>query len=149
MGRSAGGGNLTSVGPTDIFAVKFNSAGVHQWSQNFGGADSQAGVSVAADATENVIIAGVALPAFDFDISVIKLNPAGVPRCHHFGKLDQYVTSVAADAINVLSPAFDGNVDWGRLCNARVRPMLYREVLPGDELTVAASPTCPTIKGGR
>jgi hypothetical protein len=137
-----GGGNLTSVGPTDIFAVKFNSAGVHQWSQNFGGADGQAGVSVAADATENVIIAGVALPAFDFDISLIKLNPAGASRWTKYfgGALDQYVTSVAADAMgNVLVTGyFTGAVDFGggALNSAGSTDIFIAKFAPGPQPTI-------------
>ncbi len=137
-----GGGNLTSVGPTDIFVVKFSAAGVHQWSQSFGGAGSQAGVSVATDATDNVLIAGVALTGFDFDISVIKLNPAGVPRWNSFfgGALDQYANSVAADAMGnvVLTGYFSGAVDFGggSLTSAGSADVFVAKFAPGDEPTI-------------
>ncbi len=59
-----GGGPLTSHPLDDIFLVKFNSAGVHQWSKSFG--DSKVNIatevqwptSLAIDPSGNVIIAG-------------------------------------------------------------------------------------------
>jgi len=53
-----GGGPLASAGNRDIYVVKFNAVGVHQWSQRFGDANSQYASSVTTDAGENMIITG-------------------------------------------------------------------------------------------
>ena len=148
-----GGGDLTSVGPTDIFVVKFNSAGVHQWSKSFGGADNQAGVSVAADATDNVIIAGVTLPAFDFDISLIKLNPAGVPRwtSNFGGALDQYATSVTTDDMGdiIIAGYFAGTVDFGGglLTSAGSTDVFIAKFSLGDEPMIVDVADVPNDQG--
>ena len=48
-----GGGDLTSANA--MFVAKFNAAGIHEWSQRFGGAY---GASVATDGNENVVATG-------------------------------------------------------------------------------------------
>jgi hypothetical protein len=53
-----GGGNLVSAGSDDIFLAKYNEVGVHQWSQRFGSATSDAGRCVAVDASGNVLVTG-------------------------------------------------------------------------------------------
>ena len=53
-----GGANLVSLGSGEVFVAKYNSLGVHQWSQRFGGTSSDGGTSVAVDAAGNVLVAG-------------------------------------------------------------------------------------------
>jgi Kazal-type serine protease inhibitor domain len=54
-----GGGVLTSAGGSDIYLAKFNTAGVHQWSDRFGDARSpQSGDAVTVDAVGNVYFGG-------------------------------------------------------------------------------------------
>lgn len=53
-----GGADLPGAGSNDVFVAKFNSGGIHQWSQSFGDATSQVGNSVTADASGNVVATG-------------------------------------------------------------------------------------------
>ena len=62
-----GGANLVSAGSSDMFLAKYNSAGVHQWSQRFGGASGgDSGYGVAVDASDNVVMAGTFNGTTDF-----------------------------------------------------------------------------------
>jgi hypothetical protein len=61
-----GGANLTSTGDTDIFVAKFSPAGVHQWSQRFGGLFADQALSVAVNASGDVIVAGYFEGTVDF-----------------------------------------------------------------------------------
>jgi hypothetical protein len=54
-----GGGVLTSAGDADIFVAKFKSNATHLWSKRFGGELYQYARSVAVDASEDVIVAGL------------------------------------------------------------------------------------------
>ena len=53
-----GGGSLTSAGGVDAFVAKFSSAGSHLWSKRFGGANNDAGNSVAVDSSGNAVVTG-------------------------------------------------------------------------------------------
>ena len=53
-----GGGNLTSVGAGDIFLVKYDASGLHQWSKRVGGSVGENGDAVAVDPVGNVVITG-------------------------------------------------------------------------------------------
>ena len=53
-----GGGPLVSAGADDIFLVKLNTDGVHQWSQRFGAAGDDYGLALAIDGSNNVFLAG-------------------------------------------------------------------------------------------
>src|SRR5678816_4472213 len=56
---SFGGATLVSAGGSgDVFVAKYNPAGLHQWSQRFGGTDEDEGLGIAADANGNVIVGG-------------------------------------------------------------------------------------------
>jgi hypothetical protein len=83
-----GGFLLASAGSTDVFVAKYNSNGVHQWSQRFGGTSADAGASIATDAASNVIITGFFPTTINFggstltsaastDIFLAKLNSGG------------------------------------------------------------------------
>src|SRR5262245_54871701 len=85
-----GGGDLHTGMFSDIFLAKFNAAGVHQWSRGFGdGQFNDVGLSVATDASGNVIVTGTFEGTVNFgggnltsagsdDIFVAKFNAAGV-----------------------------------------------------------------------
>jgi hypothetical protein len=62
-----GGGNLVSAGGTDIFVAKYNSTGVHQWSQRFGSTftDSGQGI-VTAPGGAIVYVTGYFMGTVDF-----------------------------------------------------------------------------------
>lgn len=62
-----GGGDLTSAGMFDMFAAKYNTSGMHQWSRRFGdAAGSQYARAVTTDAAGNVYIAGEVESGIDF-----------------------------------------------------------------------------------
>jgi hypothetical protein len=62
-----GGNALTSLGGSDVFLAKLNSAGGHVWSKRFGdGADLQVGHGIAADATNNILLTGFFNGVVDF-----------------------------------------------------------------------------------
>jgi hypothetical protein len=86
---SMGGGDLVSVGQNDIFLAKFNTNGVHQWSQRFGSTSFDETNSVAVDASGNVIMGGGFTGTVDFgggalvsvgagDVVLAKYNTNGV-----------------------------------------------------------------------
>jgi len=84
-----GGSNLVSAGDPDVFLAKYNAAGVHQWSQRFGGTGLDGAASIAVDASGNVIISGDfqgtanfgganLVSAGNLDTFLAKYNTAGV-----------------------------------------------------------------------
>jgi hypothetical protein len=81
-----GGGGLSSGGGNDIYVAKFTSSGTHLWSEGFGGAGDQSGLSLATDAASNVVVTGYFAQTIDFgggtltsagsdDIFLAKLAP--------------------------------------------------------------------------
>jgi hypothetical protein len=51
-----GGGTLT--GPEGFFLMKLNDAGIHQWSQRFGGANNDDAEGLVVDDDDNILLAG-------------------------------------------------------------------------------------------
>jgi Beta-propeller repeat len=49
---------IVSAGSTDIYITKYNSGGIEQWVQRYGGVDSESGNSIALDALNNIYITG-------------------------------------------------------------------------------------------
>jgi len=101
-------GNLdgnTSAGGKDVFLVKFNSAGVKQWTQQMGTSSLDTGISIDVDSMDNVYIAGSTGGNLDgnnltgvYDSIVVKYNSAGVKQwSRQFGTS----SSDGAHAINV------------------------------------------------
>ncbi|MDQ4120650.1 MAG: SBBP repeat-containing protein [Acidobacteriota bacterium] len=73
-----GGGALTNVstqGYPDIYVVKYNSTGVHQWSKAFGGSSFDAGRDIKVDGSGNPVITGYFYEAANFGGAT--LNSAG------------------------------------------------------------------------
>jgi hypothetical protein len=54
----AGGGNLTSAGSNDIFALKLDSNGVYQWALRAGGTGDDRGLGIAVDSFGDVDLTG-------------------------------------------------------------------------------------------
>jgi hypothetical protein len=84
-----GGSTLTSLGLRDLFVVKFNAAGVHQWSKRFGDAADQQSASMLVDYTDMIYWTGHFAGAVNFgggaltsaggnDAFLAKLDAAGV-----------------------------------------------------------------------
>jgi peptidoglycan hydrolase-like protein with peptidoglycan-binding domain len=83
-----GGGNVTSAGGSDIFALKLNSSGTFQWVNTFGGTSDDIGIDIAIDSSDNAYITGYFQGTVNFgggditsagsiDIFVLKLNSSG------------------------------------------------------------------------
>ncbi len=123
-----GGGGLVGAGGTDIFLARYSATGVYQWSWRFGGTGSDAGTSVAVDASGNVFVTGSFTGTVDFgggglvsaggtDIFLAKYDADGTYQwSQRFGGTSTDVGySVAADgAGNVfLTGFFNGTVDFG------------------------------------
>ena len=123
-----GGSDLTSAGGIDIFVAKYDAAGVHQWSQSFGGTLAEAGNGVAVDGSGNVLVTGAfqgtvnfggsdLTSAGDRDIFVARYNSAGVHQwSQRFGStLDDRGFAVALDGSGsaLVTGAFEGTVNLG------------------------------------
>jgi len=119
---------ITSNGAADILLMKFNAAGVAQWYKGFGDTLVDEAVSVALDASGNVVVTGNFRGTVNFgggalvsaglkDIFVAKFDPAGVHQwSQRFGDAsDQSATSVAVDASGnvIICGAFTGTVNFG------------------------------------
>jgi DNA-binding response OmpR family regulator len=102
-----GGGLLTSTAGnvgSDIFLAKYSSSGVHIWSKHFGGGyGNNYGVSVAVDASDNVIAAGMYYLGADFGGGSLSLK----------GSLDIYVAKFSASGTYIWSKGFGSpNADY-------------------------------------
>ncbi|MBI3562136.1 MAG: SBBP repeat-containing protein [Gammaproteobacteria bacterium] len=87
-GSTKGGldGN-TNVGSDDLFVVKYDSAGVRQWTRQLGSIDSDIAKSVATDAGDNVYVTGNTLGGLDgntgtgrSELFVVKYDSTGVKQ---------------------------------------------------------------------
>ncbi|MBM45871.1 MAG: hypothetical protein CL458_06390, partial [Acidimicrobiaceae bacterium] len=124
-----GGGNVSSNNNSrDVFVTKYNAAGVHQWTNAFGGTDIDIGFEVAVDSSGNVYTTGYFHGTVDFgagdvnavgqqDVFVIKLNSSGAHQWTTTlgGTATDYGFGVAFDtAGNVyVTGRFAGTVDFG------------------------------------
>lgn len=84
-----GATSLASSGSSDIFITKINNAGVYQWAVKAGGSGNDRGLSIALDASNNVLITGYFNGTADFasttltsaglqDVFIAKYSTAGV-----------------------------------------------------------------------
>lgn len=123
-----GGGNLTSAGLSDIFLVKFDAAGTHQWSQRFGGASSSQALAIAISPAGQVWIGGWLNGSVDFgggvlasvggdDVFLASFSSSGAHEfSQRFGDAgSQQCRALAVDASgNVcITGFFAGSVDFG------------------------------------
>jgi len=122
-----GGSNLTSLGGSDIFLAKFNSAGTHQWSKRFGdAASSQAGEDVELDALSGVILlgdfegtanfGGSTLTADGEDTFVARFSNAGTHSWSRLlpGEGDSFAAALAIDPTSLyVAGGFEGTIDLG------------------------------------
>lgn len=126
---TVGGSVLQSPGLDDAFVMKLGPDGSARWAFSAGGgpATSECGFRVAADASDNVIVAGdfnglvtfeqTHLTAGKSDIFLAKLDPMGIPIwSHRYGDLEDDIAGgllVAPSGRIVLAGAFQGTVDFG------------------------------------
>jgi hypothetical protein len=126
-----GGGNLTSVGFDNLFLVKFDANGVHQWSRRYGATGmnaSQQTLDVAVDDLGNVRYTGWFASAIDFgggnltsagldDVFLVKLDAAGAHQwSRRFGSLgDDRGMSIDVDPAGnaTMAGTYTGTVDFG------------------------------------
>ena len=89
LSTSLGGGTLNSAGAGDVFLAKYNSNGVHQWSQRFGSTNTDIGWAVGVDGSGNVILGATFNGTVNFggvnlvgagndDIALAKYNSSGI-----------------------------------------------------------------------
>jgi len=123
-----GGGDLTSVGISDIFVAKYDASGVYQWCQRFGTQERNHGTGIAVDASGNVFVTGRFFEAADFgggnltsagnyDIFLAKYDASGAHQwSQRFGSPGyDYGNGVAVDAMGdvVATGTFEETVDFG------------------------------------
>ena len=125
-----GAGNVTTTAGTwNAFVTKLNSAGVHQWTNTFGGTGKSAGLGVAVDGSGNVHVTGYFKDTIDFgagnvnsagnwDVFVTKLNSSGVHQwtnTYGGGTSVHYGRGVAEDGSGsgYVTGDFEGTVDFG------------------------------------
>lgn len=84
-GQVKGGlGDTTQIGGTDSIAVKYNSAGVEQWTRRFGGTGDDKATDVAVGTDGTIYVAGKAASAFG-------------GQAHQGGTSDGYIRAIGAD----------------------------------------------------
>jgi hypothetical protein len=124
-----GGGPMTTAGASDLFVARFDAAGTHLWSKQFGDDSLQQGKSVATDKDGNVLVFGNLTGTIDLgggplksagggDIFLAKLDSTGAHLwSKRFGDelRRQYATSVATDPSgNVyFGGQYEGSADFG------------------------------------
>ena len=124
---SFGGGALVASS-TDMFLAKYNSAGLHQWSVDFGGTGSDIGLAAAVDVSGNVFYTGYFSDTVNFgggnrvsvggtDIFLAKYSSAGAHQWSHaFGSaLNDEGKGVAVDSdLNVtMTGEYQDTIDFG------------------------------------
>jgi len=123
-----GGLNLVSAGGQDIFLAKYNSSGVHQWSQRFGSTGTEGGYAVAVFASGNVAVTGYfsgtvnfggsdLVSAGDVDIFLATYNASGVHQWSQrfggaLGDVGQAL-AVNGSGTVVVTGSFNGSVNFG------------------------------------
>jgi hypothetical protein len=106
---SFGGDDLTSAGSSDIFVARYTPDGVHEWSYNYGGFDTENAGGVYADPFGNIVFGagfrtridiggGLLIGAGNEDIVLAKL---------HHGPFIQSVLDVPGDQGGVVNVAWD------------------------------------------
>jgi hypothetical protein len=126
---SFGGAALLSAGSADVFLAGYDASGAHLWSQRFGGAALDNGVSVAADASGRIYLTGYynspgvnfgggVLPAAgSADAFLAAFEPDGSHRWSRSfgGALNEFGMGVAladADAV-AMAGSFESTVNFG------------------------------------
>lgn len=89
--------NRSSNGGTDAFLAKYNNTGTYQWAYTFGSTGQDAGMAVAVDANDNVLVTGV------FN-GTVNFNPAGTTN----------LTEAASNALTgfVAQYTSSGSLNW-------------------------------------
>jgi hypothetical protein len=120
----------SAAGSDDVFVVKYNSAGVEQWTYNPNGSGADFGYDVDVDTTGNVLVTGfytntivvgsTTLPnSGGTDIFLFKLNTSGAPQWAKagIGGGADIGYAVITDTLNnvYISGSYSGGVAFGSL----------------------------------
>ena len=97
-----GGGVLTSVGANDVFVAKFDAAGTHLWSKQFGDLNNQLGLGIALDSANNILIGG----AFGGT-----LNFGGTDLVSSGGNHDIWIAKLDTNGAHLWSQAFGASAE--------------------------------------
>ena len=122
-----GGGGIVSNGLGDIYVVKYDNDGVHQWSKGLGAGAGDAGSDVAVDASGNVYVTGEFYQTVDFgggplvadarDAFLVKYDASGGHLwSQHFGEGGGDTgRRVAIDLLNsvVMAGTFSDSISLG------------------------------------
>jgi hypothetical protein len=122
-----GGGVRTSPGTAgNIFVIKYDATGAHQWSKSFGDDQQQSGIAIASDGAGGIYITGAIadttnfgggnLVAAGYDAFVAKFNAAGLHQwSKRFGDANgQSGYCIASNGGGVyVGGEFFGTVDFG------------------------------------
>jgi hypothetical protein len=128
-GLDFGGGVLGYAGGGDVFVVKLNSAGTHQWSRMYGDALGQEANGIGTDSSGNVYVAGLLrgtvafgaltplVTAAETDVFVVKLDSAGVEQwaVSFSGTGGVFVEGSHTNAAGetFVTGGFEGSIDFG------------------------------------
>lgn len=121
-------GNLdgnTNAGKSDMYVMKFNSAGVHQWTRVRGSAHTSHANAIALDASENVYVCGNTAGSLvgnsnqgSVDVYVMKFDHAGVWQwtLQKGGAATDYARAVTVDANGgvYVAGSTDGTIGSGQ-----------------------------------
>lgn len=98
-----GTNNLTSAGAEDIFVLKLNSSGDYVWANRAGSTTADKGISIHADASNNVIFGGTYTGTVDF-------NPGGgVANLTESGSADIFIAKWTSAGAYTWARSIGGN----------------------------------------
>jgi hypothetical protein len=95
-----GSGNVTSAGGFDAYVVKYNAAGVHQWSRRSGSTFHDIGLAVAVEASGNVVTTGAFSGTVSFGGSPLVSVGADIFLARYAGGTAEPVITSIADIGN-------------------------------------------------
>jgi len=114
-----GASSLTSVGVADIFLAKYNTNGVHVWSQRFGNTGTEGGLAIAVDASRNVFMSGRFYGAVSFGGAI--LTSSGYTG-GGFGPTDIFLAKYDANGAHLWSQRFGDSQDHDGANDVAVDP---------------------------
>ncbi len=100
-----GGANLTSAGAADVFVAHYTSAGVHQWSAQYGDADDQRAYAVAVDGSGNIAVTGYFAGTINF----------GGGSMVNVGGADMFLVKLSASGAHLWSKQFGNTGTYGNV----------------------------------
>lgn len=128
--------NMTSAGNDDVFVSKLSAAGKFMWARKIGGADIDAGMSVAVDSLLDVFTTGTFNAVADFDPGpgTVELTSSGASDAFVLKLLgpDEYIAAVPARLMDTRP--------WGVTIDGRFQAIGPRAARSTIELQVTGRP---------